>query len=184
VVSGSLKSDDNYLPRRHYVLINSSASFKATLPNLICEYGSLSVITSKARKKKQKYVSICVARYRLCRQSKYRLSPLKKFQCESNDRENRVNFEQVIKRQQNAYSTYSVAPQNQCIRYSAPRRIDRLKLLRRKKAEKCLREAKPERRYFAPWLAPSQPPCSFRIRIQSNLPSDTATRSSRMPFPT
>lgn len=41
--SKATATSDNYLPRRHSVLINSGASFKVSLLDLIYEYGSPSV---------------------------------------------------------------------------------------------------------------------------------------------
>ena len=45
---------DNYLPQRHSILINSSAAFKATLPDLIWEYDPLNVCQRLHHKRKEK----------------------------------------------------------------------------------------------------------------------------------
>ena len=49
----SKATSDNYLPQRHSVLINSSAAFKATLPDLIREYGPPNVCQRLYHKRKE-----------------------------------------------------------------------------------------------------------------------------------
>lgn len=52
--SKATMTSDNYLPRRHYVLINNGVSFSAVLPYFICDYGLLSVSTIALNAKKKK----------------------------------------------------------------------------------------------------------------------------------
>ncbi|KYN19218.1 hypothetical protein ALC57_08395 [Trachymyrmex cornetzi] len=50
----SKATSDNYLPQRHSVLINSSATFKTTLPDLISEYDPPNVCQRLHHKRKEK----------------------------------------------------------------------------------------------------------------------------------